>query len=248
MVPSPHLPPPPPPPPPPSTSQPPSSTTPLSFPFPPIQFPLPNSIPPTPYPHPYTLPFSLPHPYLYPGLSHGSVNPMGWFLAIPPPPPQVTTLAHQPLTNNSPETTTQVSKSIPNPNPNTYPQPKHIHQPQPQHKQEHPKQPKPLTIDNKTFSISQVGGRNYPICILERKFGKLLGKIWIGSKDIEWLGIAIDNAINHGTTRNFFKHCRDGYKAVHVIQRSNWNGHFLEISEFHSGSRQGVIRIPEGKA
>ena len=173
---------------------------------------------------------------------------MGWFPAIPPPPPQVTTLTHQPLTNNSPETTTQVSKPIPNPNPNTYPQPKHIHQPQPQHKQEHPKQPKPLTIDNKTFSISQVGGRNYPICILERKFGQLLGKIWIGSKDIEWLGIAIDNAINHGTTRNFFKHCRDGYKAVHVIQRSNRNGHFLEISEFHSGSRQGVIRIPEGKA
>ena len=85
-------------------------------------------------------------------------------------------LLHKPYQTNPPECTTQVSKPIPNPNPNTYPQPKHIHQPQPQHKQEHPKHNKPLTIDNKTFSISQVGGRNYPFCILERKFGKLLGK------------------------------------------------------------------------
>ncbi|GMY21095.1 hypothetical protein FCV25MIE_16336, partial [Fagus crenata] len=92
-----------------------------------------------------------------------------------------------------------------------------------------------------------VGGRNYPFCILERKFGKLLGKIWIGSKDIEWLGTTIDSAINHGTARNFFKHHRDGYKAIHVVQRSNQNGHFLEISEFHSGSLQGFLRLPEGK-
>ena len=33
-----------------------------------------------------------------------------------------------------------------------------------------------------------------------------------------------------------------------MICRSNHYGHFLEILEFHSGSCQGVIRIPEGKA
>ncbi|GMY21587.1 hypothetical protein FCV25MIE_16828 [Fagus crenata] len=35
-------------------------------------------------------------------------------------------------------------------------------------------------------------------------------------------------------------------KALHVIRCSNKHGMFLEIPEFHSGSHQGVIRIPEG--
>jgi hypothetical protein len=111
-------------------------------------------------------------------------------------------------------------------------QPKHINQTQPQHKHEHPKHNKPLIIDNKTFSISQVGGRNYPFCILERKFGKLLGKIWIGSKDIEWLGTTIDSAINHGTARNFFKHRRDGYKAIHVVNDQTGMAIFLKSLSF----------------
>ncbi|GMY26974.1 hypothetical protein FCV25MIE_22216, partial [Fagus crenata] len=42
-----------------------------------------------------------------------------------------------------------------------------------------------------------------------------------------------------------FEITQDGYKALHVIRRSNQHGQLLEISEFHSGSRQGVIRIPE---
>uniref|UniRef100_A0A2N9HAP6 Reverse transcriptase zinc-binding domain-containing protein n=1 Tax=Fagus sylvatica TaxID=28930 RepID=A0A2N9HAP6_FAGSY len=41
-------------------------------------------------------------------------------------------------------------------------------------------------------------------------------------------------------------HQRDGYKAIHVIRRSNQYGLYLEVSEFHSGSRKGVIRIPAG--
>jgi hypothetical protein len=233
MVPPSHLPPPTHPP----TSIPPPSTTPFSL--PPLHFPIPNSTLPSPYPHP----FAFPHHYLYPGPSHGSINPMGWFPATPPPPPQ--TITNQPT--HPPECSTQVSKPNTNTNPNIYPQPRHIHQNQTQHKPD-PKHNKPLIIDNKSFLIPQVGGRNYPFCILERKFGKLLGKIWIGAKDIEWLATTIDFAINHGTARNFFKHRRDGYKALHVVQQSNRNDHFLEISEFHSGSRQGVIRLPEGKA
>ena len=67
-------------------------------------------------------------------------------------------------------------------------------------------------------------------------------------KDIEWLGKSIDEAINHDAKSDYFKHRRDGYKALHVIRRSNHFGQFLELSEFHSGSRQGVLCIPEGKA
>ncbi|GMY18770.1 NADPH-dependent thioredoxin reductase 3-like isoform X2, partial [Fagus crenata] len=89
--------------PPPPTSLPPPSTTPFSLPI--THFPLPNTTSPSPYPHSFTLPFAFPHHYLYPGPSHGSINPMGWFPAIPPPPPQ--TIPNQPLQTNPPESRTQ---------------------------------------------------------------------------------------------------------------------------------------------
>jgi hypothetical protein len=92
------------------------------------------------------------------------------------------------------------------------------------------------------------GGRAYPFCITERKFKTILGKIWLGLKDMVWLGNTIEKAASKDTVGDFFRHHRDGYKAIHVIRRSNQNGQYLEISEFHSGSRQGVLRIPTGVA
>ena len=53
-------------------------------------------------------------------------------------------------------------------------------------------------------------------------------------------------AASKATGGDFFRHHRDGYKAIHVIRRSNQYGQYLEVSEFHSGSRKGVIRIPAG--
>jgi hypothetical protein len=61
-----------------------------------------------------------------------------------------------------------------------------------------------------------------------------------------WLTDSVDKAVQSHTRGDFFRHRRDGYKALHVIRRSNQHGNFLEVSEFHSGSRQSVIRIPEG--
>ena len=61
-----------------------------------------------------------------------------------------------------------------------------------------------------------------------------------------WLGTTIDLAASKATVGDFFRHQRDGYKAIHVIRRSNQYGLYLEVSEFHSGSRKGVIRIPAG--
>ena len=43
--------------------------------------------------------------------------------------------------------------------------------------------------------------------------------------------------------QNFWGEC----KVLHVVCRSNHCGRYLEISEFHCGSRQGFICIPEGK-
>ena len=84
------------------------------------------------------------------------------------------------------------------------------------------------------------------MCITEKKFKKIVGQLWLGKNDSTWMGDVIDQAVKSRNSGEFFKHRRDGYKALHVIRRSNKHGMFLEISEFHSGSRQGVIRIPEG--
>ena len=73
-----------------------------------------------------------------------------------------------------------------------------------------------------------------------------MGKLWLGQKDLEWLGDCIEKAMRHQKDDEFVQHHRDGYKAIHAIRRSNQNGSFLELSEFHSGSRQGVLRVPAG--
>jgi hypothetical protein len=87
----------------------------------------------------------------------------------------------------------------------------------------------------------------HPCCITERKFKTILGKIWLGLKDLVWLGNTIEKAASNDTVgKDFFRHHRDGYKAIHVIRRSNQHGQYLEVSEFHSGARKGVIRIPAG--
>ena len=73
-----------------------------------------------------------------------------------------------------------------------------------------------------------------------------MGKLWLGQKDLEWLGDFIEKAMIHKKDGEFVQHRRDGYKAIHAIHQTNQNGSFLELSEFHSGSRQGVLRVPAG--
>jgi hypothetical protein len=74
-----------------------------------------------------------------------------------------------------------------------------------------------------------------------------MGKVWLGTNDLDWVRTCVDTAVSTSVSGEFFRHRRNGYKALHVILRSNPNGKFLEVSEFHSGSRQGVLRIPEGE-
>ena len=73
-----------------------------------------------------------------------------------------------------------------------------------------------------------------------------MGRLWLGQKDLEWLGDCIEKAMIHKKDGEFVQHRHDGYKAIHAVRRSNQNGSFLELSEFHSGTRQGVLRVPAG--
>ncbi|GMY33008.1 putative invertase inhibitor, partial [Fagus crenata] len=108
------------------------------------------------------------------------------------------------------------------------------------------KQPNTTHIDNKFFHFTLGWGRAYPYCITERKLKTTLGKIWLGLHDMVWLGNTIDMAAKVDMGGEFFRNHRDGYKAIHVLRRSNQHGLYLEVSEFHSGCRKGVIRIPAG--
>ncbi len=90
------------------------------------------------------------------------------------------------------------------------------------------------------------GGNQFPLCITKKKFGKVMGKIWLGHSDMAWLRICVETAISSGDGE-FFRQRRTGYKSIHVTRRANANGKFLEVSEYHSGSRQGALRIPEGE-
>ncbi len=71
--------------------------------------------------------------------------------------------------------------------------------------------------------------------------------MWLGTNDVDWVRTCVDTAISTSLSGEFFRHRRNGFKALHVILRSNPNGKYLEVLEFHSGSRQGVLRIPEGE-
>ena len=71
--------------------------------------------------------------------------------------------------------------------------------------------------------------------------------MWLGTNDVDWVWTCVDKAISTSLSGEFFRHRRNGFKALHVILRSNPNGKYLEVLEFHSGSRQGVLRIPEGE-
>jgi hypothetical protein len=232
--------------------------------FPPLPPPQPPP-PPPPHlpPHISTLPYPF-SPYPYPGLQqYPPISPLGWppypilhpqhtehlipaILPTPPrthiPPPQIPiSPTHHPPSPPPPP--------HPQPTPQQIPQkPAPLKQPQ---KPAHPNQPKPtqnpITIENKSFKITLVAGRAYPLCITESKFKKPLGNLWLKNKDMQWLSDTIDKVVQYRTRGDFFKHRRDGYKAIHVIRRSNQHGLFLDVSEFHSGSRQSVIRIPAGE-
>jgi hypothetical protein len=188
----------------------------------------------------------LPYPFsLYPyTLQNHPISPLGWHLPIIPPKSTEcpTLIPQQPLQQPQQTQLPSIQKTnLPPPPPPTTPQPTNIPTPQSQHIPKSQAKQNPITIENKSFKISLVGGRAYPLCITERKFNKTLGTLWLRNKDMTWLSDTINKAVQSRTRGDFFKHRWDGYKALHVIRRSNQHGNFLEVSKFHSGSCQSVI-------
>uniref|UniRef100_A0A2N9IB59 Uncharacterized protein n=1 Tax=Fagus sylvatica TaxID=28930 RepID=A0A2N9IB59_FAGSY len=222
----------------------------------PLPLPQPPPLPPPPPYHqnpfpPFTSPYI--SPFFYPGYFPNNGATGHWA-------PEQATMQ---LNLHQPKTQSTSQSYMPQKQPTHPPPPIHTHDPihistnqkQPtpptpstqQPTQETTKQPNTIHIDNKFFQFSLGGGRFHPFCITERKFKTNLGKIWLGLKDMGWLGTTIEKAASNDTVgKDFFRHHRDGYKAIHVIRRSNQHGHYLEVSEFHSGARKGVIRIPAG--
>jgi hypothetical protein len=45
----------------------------------------------------------------------------------------------------------------------------------------------------------------------------------------------------------FFEFHRDGYRTLEFSFLANRGGRFVEVTEYHSGTQRGSIRIPEGR-
>uniref|UniRef100_A0A2N9I472 Reverse transcriptase domain-containing protein n=1 Tax=Fagus sylvatica TaxID=28930 RepID=A0A2N9I472_FAGSY len=102
-------------------------------------------------------------------------------------------------------------------------------------------------IDAKRMTLIFDGGRNDPYHIIERR-GKFRGSIWVSSKGLHWLLGAWDQLSQISTQpEGFFQSHRDGYRVLELSCMKNKGGRFVELADYHSGSRQGHIRIPEGK-
>ena len=90
------------------------------------------------------------------------------------------------------------------------------------------------------------GRRVDPYNIKERR-GTFQGSIWLGHMGLKWLLQLLDKlCTSQLNTQGLLEFFRDGYRTLEVSGMKNDRGTFIEISEFHSGSQQGGIRVPEG--
>ncbi len=102
-------------------------------------------------------------------------------------------------------------------------------------------------IDSKAFKLAFDGGRVDPYHIMERR-GRFRGSLWIGITGLRWM---LDNFVTikntNQTLEGFFVFHRDGYRVLEFSCLANRGGRFVEITEYHSGTHRGSIRIPEGR-
>ncbi|GMY20918.1 kinesin-like protein kin-4c, partial [Fagus crenata] len=102
-------------------------------------------------------------------------------------------------------------------------------------------------IDSKVFKLAFDGGRVDPYHIMECR-GRFRGSLWIGIKGLRWiLDIFVKIRTTNLTLEGFFVFHKDGYRVLKFSCLANRGGRFVEISEYHSGTHRGSIRIPEGR-
>ncbi len=101
-------------------------------------------------------------------------------------------------------------------------------------------------MDSKTFTLGFDGGRVDPYHIMERR-RRFRGSMWLGLGGLQWVVNMILKLRNsNGTLEGFFEFFRDGYRVIEISCLSNHGGRFLDVSEYHSGTHQGNIRIHDG--
>ena len=102
-------------------------------------------------------------------------------------------------------------------------------------------------IDAKFFTLVFDGGRKDPYHIIEHR-GNFLGSIWVSVKGLRWLIEVWDKLCRlPEQSEGYFQLFRDDYRTLELCCMKNKGGRFVEPSDYHSGSQQGHIRIPEGR-
>ena len=102
-------------------------------------------------------------------------------------------------------------------------------------------------IDSKAFTLVFYGGRVDPYNIKERR-GQFRDSLWVSLKGLRWLLKVFHKLRNpKQNLEGFFEFHRDGYKILEFNCLANHGGRFVEITEYHSGTHRGSIKIPEGR-
>jgi hypothetical protein len=104
-----------------------------------------------------------------------------------------------------------------------------------------------FSIDSKAFTLVFDGGRTDPYNIKERR-GRFRGSLWVGLEGLRWLLDVFSKIRSQSQNlEGFFMFHRDGYRIMEFSCLANRGGRFVEITEYHSGTHRGSIRVPEGR-
>uniref|UniRef100_A0A2N9IIE9 Sialyltransferase-like protein n=1 Tax=Fagus sylvatica TaxID=28930 RepID=A0A2N9IIE9_FAGSY len=117
----------------------------------------------------------------------------------------------------------------------------------PEHKENRETGGNTFCIDSKAFKLTFDGGRTAPYNISERR-GQYRGSLWVGLTGLRWLlDVFAKLRAKNQSIEGFFEFHRDGYRVIELSCLANRGGRYVEISEYHSGTHRGSVRIPEGR-
>jgi hypothetical protein len=78
--------------------------------------------------------------------------------------------------------------------------------------------------------------------------GRYRGSLWVSISGLRWLlDVFVKLRNPNQTILGFFEFHRDENKMLELSCHANRGGRFVEVSEYHSGTQQGCIRVPEGR-
>ena len=82
---------------------------------------------------------------------------------------------------------------------------------------------------------------------ITEKRGRYHGSIRVGRSGLDWIIACLVELCRWDFSKqHFFKRFHENYKILEFSSRSNKGGIFVEISEYHNGTRHGCLRVPGG--